>query len=139
VIHRRDELRASKILQERAFANPKIDFIWNTVVTEVEGDKEVASARLRNVLTGAESALPVAAVFVFIGQTPNTGFMNGLVEMDEGGHVLVNLWMETSTPGIYAAGDIRAQSARQVVTGAGDGATAAIRADHYISNHFPAE
>jgi thioredoxin reductase (NADPH) len=139
VIHRRDELRASKILQERAFANPKIDFIWNTVVTEVEGDKEVASARLLNVLTGAESALPVAAVFVFIGQTPNTGFMNGLVEMDEGGHVLVNLWMETSTPGIYAAGDIRAQSARQVVTGAGDGATAAIRADHYISNHFPAE
>jgi len=139
VIHRRDELRASKILQERAFANPKIEFIWNTVVTEVEGDKEVESARLKNVLTGAESALPVAAVFVFIGQTPNTGFMKSLVDMDEGGHVLVNLWMETSTPGIYAAGDIRAQSARQVVTGAGDGATAAIRADHYISNHFPAE
>ena len=139
VIHRRDELRASKILQERAFANPKIDFIWNTIVTEIDGEKEVQSARLRNVLTGEESALPVAAVFVFIGQTPNTGFMKNLVDMDEGGHILVNLWMETSTPGVYAAGDIRAQSARQVVTGAGDGATAAIRADHYISNHFPAE
>src|SRR5438874_7957638 len=139
VVHRRDELRASKILQERAFANPKIDFVWNTVVTEVAGEKEVQAAQLKNVLTGEESALPVAAVFVFIGQTPNTGFMKDLVDTDEGGHVLVNLWMETSAPGIYAAGDIRAQSARQVVTGAGDGATAAIRADHYISNHFPAE
>ena len=139
VIHRRDELRASKILQERAFANPKISFIWNTVVTEVEGEKEVTSARLKNVVTGEESHLPVAAVFVFIGQTPNTSFLQGLVDLDEGGHILVDLWMETSAPGIYAAGDIRAQSARQVVTGAGDGATAAIRADHYISNHFPAE
>jgi thioredoxin reductase (NADPH) len=139
VIHRRDELRASKILQERAFANPKIDFVWNTVVTEVEGEKEVTSARLKNVVTGEESHLPVAAVFVFIGQTPNTSFLQGLVDQDEGGHILVNLWMETSAPGIYAAGDIRAQSARQVVTGAGDGATAAIRADHYISDHFPAE
>lgn len=139
VVHRRDELRASRILQERAFANPKIDFIWNTVVTKIEGEREVKSAHLKNVVTGEESDFPVAAVFVFIGQTPNTSFMEGLVDLDEGGHILTNLWMETNRPGIYAAGDIRAQSARQVVTGAGDGATAAIAADHYISSHFASE
>jgi thioredoxin reductase (NADPH) len=136
VIHRREELRASKILQERAFANPKIEFIWNTVVTKIEGERDVKSAHLKNVVTGEESDLAVAAVFVFIGQTPNTNFMHGLIDLDEGGHILTNLWMETNRPGIYAAGDIRAQSARQVVTGAGDGATAAIAADHYISSHF---
>ena len=121
VIHRRDQLRASAVLQERAFANPKMHFIWNTVVEEV---------------TGEESELPVSAVFIFIGQTPNTSFLEGLVEMDEGKHIIVNAWMETSRPGIFAAGDVRDSSARQVVTSAGDGATAAIRADHYITDTF---
>lgn len=136
VIHRRDELRASKILQERAFANPKMEFVWNTVVTEVMGEEAVTGLRLKNVVSGEESTFPVAAVFIFIGLTPNTGYLKGLLRMDEGGHIFVNEWMETEVPGIYAAGDVRANSARQVVTAAGDGATAAIKADHYITDHF---
>jgi thioredoxin reductase (NADPH) len=136
VIHRRDELRASAVLQERAFNNPKMHFVWNTIVESVDGDEAVESLHLRNVVTGEESDMPVAAVFIFIGQTPNSSFLDGLVEMDPGRHIIVNEWMETNVPGIFAAGDIRANAARQVVTSAGDGATAAIRADHYISDHF---
>jgi thioredoxin reductase (NADPH) len=136
VIHRRDELRASAVLQERAFANDKMEFIWNTIVESVEGDEAVESLHLRNVVTGEESDLPVAAVFIFIGQTPNSSFLDGLVELDAGRHIVVNEWMETNRPGIFGAGDIRANAARQVVTSAGDGATAAIRADHYITDRF---
>jgi thioredoxin reductase (NADPH) len=136
VIHRRDELRASAVLQERAFANPKMEFVWNTIVTSIDGDKEVESAHLKNVVTGEERDLPVKAVFIFIGATPNSGFLEGLTEMDAGGHAIVNEWMETGVPGLFAAGDLRANSARQVASSVGDGATAAIRADHYISSHF---
>ena len=139
VIHRRDQLRASKILQERAFANPKMEFIWNTLVTEIMGEEAVTGLRLKNVVTGEESTLPVAAVFIFIGLSPNTGYLKGRLPMDEGGHIFVNEWMETSIPGVFAAGDIRANSARQVVSAAGDGATAAIKADHYITDHFDAK
>jgi thioredoxin reductase (NADPH) len=137
VIHRRDQLRASRILQERAFANPKMHFIWNTVVTEILGQQEVEGARLRNVVSGEESLLPVKAVFIFIGHHPNTDWLRGLVPMDNGGHIVVNEWMETPLPGLFAAGDVRRNSARQVVSSAGDGATAAIAADRYISEHFP--
>ena len=136
VIHRRDQLRASRILQERAFANPKMHFIWNTVVTEILGEEAVAGARLRNVVTGEESVLPVKAVFIFIGHHPNTDWLRGLVPMDNGGHIVVNEWMETGLPGLFAAGDVRRNAARQVVSSAGDGATAAIAADRYISEHF---
>jgi thioredoxin reductase (NADPH) len=136
VIHRRDKLRASAILQERAFANPKIKFIWNTVVEEILGEDHVSGARVRDVVTGEERELPFDAVFVFIGLTPNTGYLRNKLNMDVGGHIFVNEWMETDVPGLYAAGDVRANSARQVVTAAGDGATAAIRADQYISEHF---
>jgi len=87
-------------------------------------------------VTGERSELPVAAVFIFIGLTPNSNYLRGKLRMDEGGHIIVNEWMETDIPGLFAAGDIRSQSARQVVSSAGDGATAAIRADHYISDHF---
>jgi thioredoxin reductase (NADPH) len=137
LIHRRDELRASRILQERAFENPKFEFVWSTVVTEILGEEQVTGVRLRHVVTGEERVLPVAAVFVFIGHHPNTEYLRGLLSMDEGGHILVNEWMETDQPGLFAAGDARQNSARQVVTGAGDGATAAIAAEHYISEHFP--
>ena len=136
VIHRRDELRASKILQERALAEPKIEFVWDTITTEIEGDDSVERLQLRNVKTEAASTLDVAAVFIFIGLSPNTGYLNGLLKMDEGGHIFVNEWMETDIPGLFAAGDVRVNSARQVVTAAGDGATAAIRADHYITDTF---
>ena len=136
VIHRRDELRASKILQERAFASDKMEFVWDTVVTAIEGSAAVERLSLQNVKTGAASTLDVAAVFIFVGLSPNTGLLDRVVKMDAGKHVYVNEWMETGVPGLYAAGDVRVNSARQVVTSAGDGATAAIRADHYITNTF---
>ena len=138
VIHRRDRLRASAILQERAFANPKMEFVWNTVVTEILGEEAVTGVRLRNRETGEDSSLDVAAVFIFIGQHPNTDFFRGLVPTDEGGHAVVNEWMETERPGLYVAGDARRNSARQVVSSAGDGATAAIAAEHYLANTFGA-
>jgi len=138
VIHRRDALRASAIMQERAFANPKMEFVWNTVVEEILGEDHVTGARVRDLVTNKTRTIDLGAVFIFIGLTPNTGYLRGKVKMDAGGHVFVNEWMETEVPGLFAAGDIRANSARQVVTAAGDGATAAIRADHYITEHFGA-
>jgi thioredoxin reductase (NADPH) len=136
VIHRRDSLRASRILQERAFANPKMSFIWNTVVEEVMGEDQVSGVRLRDVVTGEKCAMDVSAVFVFIGQHPNTGFLKGLVKMDAGGHAFVDDWMATAQPGLFAAGDVRQNSARQVATSVGDGVTAAIAVDHYLSDNF---
>lgn len=137
VLHRRDELRASRILQDRAFANPKMEFHWNTAVEEVLGDDHVTGVRLRDVVTGETSEMPLSAVFVFIGQHPNTGFLDGLVETDAGKHIIVDEWMKTSAPGLFAAGDVRQNSARQVASSVGDGVTAAIAADHYISGAFP--
>lgn len=138
VIHRREELRASQILQDRAFANPKMEFIWNTVVDRVNGDDKgsVTSLDLRNVVTGETSKLDVGAIFIFIGQTPNSHLLKGLVEMDEGGHALVDLNMATSLPGLYVAGDLRSRAARQLVAACGDGATAAIAAERYIETNF---
>lgn len=133
VIHRRGELRASKVLQERAFASPKIEFIWDTVVERVNGESGVESLDLRDVRAGERRTLPVAAMFVFIGQRPASELLAGLARRDGGGHVEVNGWMETGTPGLFAAGDLRSQSARQLVTAAGDGVTAAIRAEHYLA------
>ncbi|HEY8173180.1 MAG TPA: FAD-dependent oxidoreductase, partial [Dehalococcoidia bacterium] len=136
MIHRRDTLRASAILQERAFADAKMEFVWNTVVEEISGDDAVKQLHVRNVVTNEKSTLDVTGVFVFIGLTPNTAALRGKLRMDEGGHIVVNEWMETDIPGLFAAGDVRTNSARQVVSSAGDGATAAIRADHYISDTF---
>jgi thioredoxin reductase (NADPH) len=136
VIHRRDELRASAILQERAFANEKMDFVWNTVVEEIIGDGQVTGVRLKDVVTGKEREMPLSAVFIFIGQHPNTDFLTGLVKMDAGKHLLVDDWMRTDQPGIFAAGDVRQNSARQVASSVGDGVTAAIAADHYITDTF---
>jgi len=138
VVHRRDRLRATPVLQERAFAEPKIDFMWNTVVVEVLGDDVVTGARLRNLLSGEESEMAVAGVFIFIGQEPSMDYLKGLVAMDDTGHVIVNEWMETDVRGLFAAGDVRRNAARQVVSSAGDGATAAIRADQYMSEKFGA-
>lgn len=139
VVHRRDELRASAILQERAFANPKMTFAWNTVVDEVVGENQVESLKLRNVVTGEKSSMPVSAVFIFIGNHPNSDFIGDLVPRDKGGHIIVDEWMKTPEPGLFAAGDVRQNSARQVASSVGDGVTAAIAADHYITNAFPDE
>jgi thioredoxin reductase (NADPH) len=137
IIHRRDELRASRILQERAFANPKIEFAWNTVVDEVVGDGQVTALKLRDVVTGEVREQPFSAVFIFIGQHPNSSILDGLVEMDAGKHVIVDDWMRTKRAGLFAAGDVRQNSARQVASSVGDGVTAAIAADHYITSAFP--
>ncbi len=132
IVHRRDTLRASQVLQERAFAEPRIEFAWNTVVERINGTGHVESVTLRDVQSGTTRELAVAAVFVFIGQRPHTELLTGLVPLDQGGHARVNLWMETAVPGLFVAGDVRADAAKQLVSAAGDGATAAIRADYYL-------
>jgi len=134
VIHRRDQLRATRILQDRAFANPRIEFLWDTVVESITGDKLVGEIRLRNVKTGKGSNLVVSGIFVAVGLRPNTGYLKGLLKLDEEGFIPVNNQMETEVPGIFAAGDIRAGSIRQVVSAAGDGATAAIAAERFLSS-----
>jgi thioredoxin reductase (NADPH) len=132
VIHRRDELRATKILQEKAFAEKKIEFLWDSVLTAITGDAFVEGITVSNVKTKKETRLPVAGVFMAVGFRPNTGYLQGVVALDELGTVIVNDKMETSAPGIFAAGDIRSQSIRQVVAATGDGAVAAISAEKYI-------
>jgi thioredoxin reductase (NADPH) len=134
VIHRRDQLRATKILQERSFDQPKIEFLWDTVVESIRGDDKVRELGLRNVKTGAESKLEVSGVFVAVGLRPNTGYLQGVLALSPEGFILVNDQMETEIPGMFAAGDIRAGSARQVSCAVGDGATAAISAERYLSS-----
>ena len=134
VIHRRDQLRATKILSEGAFARPKIEFLWDTVVESIGGDGQVRELGLRNVKTGTESKLEVSGIFVAVGLRPNTGYLEGVVALSPEGFILVNNQMETGVPGVFAAGDIRAGSARQVSSAVGDGATAAISAERYLSS-----
>lgn len=132
VIHRRDELRATKILQERAFANPKIRFIWNSVVGEIQGENKVESLRIRNVEDDTWSEFPVDGVFVLIGADSNTECVRGHVALDGDGSVITDEDMRTSTPGVFAAGDCRRKAVRQIVTAAADGAVAALSAEKYI-------
>ena len=134
VIHRRDQLRATRILQERAFAEPKIDFAWDSVVEKVEGKDFVHGLRLRNVKTDQNSELEVAGLFVSIGFRPDTDYLKGLLTLDDIGHIITNEKMETGIAGIFAAGDVRQNSGRQAITAAGDGATAAIYAEKYLTN-----
>ncbi len=132
LVHRRDQLRAEKIIQERALANPKMRFVWNSVVTEVVGQETVEGVRIRNVQTGQDSDLAVQGCFVLIGTKPNTEFLRGLCELDDLGFAKVNARKETSVPGIFAAGDCEDSVWRQAVTAAGFGCSAAIAAKHYI-------
>ena len=134
VIHRRDQLRATKVLQERALANPKMEFIWDTVLESIKGDSQVRELQLRNVKTGGKSNLSVSGVFIAVGLKPNIEYLRGLLSLSDGGFIPVNGNMETEVPGIFAAGDIRAGSIRQVIAAAGDGAIAAIAAEAYISS-----
>jgi len=132
VIHRRDQLRAGQVLQERASAEPKLEFIWSTVVEETLGDKVLEGLRLRNVKTQGFSTLEVAGVFVAIGLTPNSQHLSNSVKLDDAGYVVTDEMMASSAPGIFAAGDIRRNSARQVAAAVGDGATAAMSAFKYL-------
>jgi len=133
VIHRRESLRATAILKERAFSEPKIEFLWNSIVTAITGDKLVEGLELKNLKTGKNNKLKTSGVFVSIGLIPNTEYLKGIIPLDDFGHIITNLKMETEVPGIYAAGDIRHNSIRQVIAAAGDGAVAAVYAKKYLS------
>jgi len=133
LVHRRDRLRAEPYMQERAFRNEKIEFIWDTVVDEIVGEQAVTGVRLRNVKTGAERLHPVQGVFIAIGHTPNTGFLGGQVALDERGYILTDDRARTNVPGVYAAGDVQDWRYRQVATSVGDGCRAAMEVEHYIA------
>ncbi len=135
VIHRRQELRATSILQERAFAEPKIEFLWNTVVEAIEGEDTVKRLQLCNVLTGEKSVLNISGIFMAVGFKPNTTYLKGTLSLDGNGAIITNEKMETSVPGVFAAGDIRANSIRQVAGAIGDGAVAAIYTGRFITGH----
>jgi thioredoxin reductase (NADPH) len=132
IIHRRDALRATKIYQERAMANPKIKFLWNSVVQAIKGDQIVRSIVVKNVKTGEITELTAEGVFMFVGLEPRTHFLKGLLQMDDGGYVLTNERCETSVKGVFAAGDCTKKLLRQIATAVGDGATAAFAAEKYI-------
>jgi thioredoxin reductase (NADPH) len=132
LIHRRNELRATKILQEKAFANPKIEYLWETAIEAITGNGFVRQISIANLKTGQKSTLDVDGVFVSIGTQPATGYLKNVLTLDANGAIIVNEKLETSVPGIFAAGDIRSGSARQVILAAGDGAMAAINAGKYI-------
>jgi len=134
VIHRRDELRASKIMQERAFANPKIKFRWNSEISEILGDTKIAGLRLRDTVTGAESELAVCGVFVAIGHDPRTELFTGQLATDSEGYLLVEQpSTRTAIPGVFASGDVVDHTYRQAVTAAGTGCAAALDGERYLS------
>jgi len=137
IVHRRDQLRAAKVVQERAFANPKMKFIWNTVPEKIEGnDKGVMSIQLKNVKTGEQSSLEVAGIFIYVGYNPNTNFLKGLVNLNESNYIITDDNMSCSTPGIFAAGDVRAKPLKQIATAVGDGAIAGVSAEKYLEENF---
>ena len=136
LIHRRSELRASKILQKRLFENPKIEVIWNTIIDQIDADAQglVNTLHLRDANTGATRALAATGIFIFVGFRPNTGIIEGHVDHDEMGYLRTDQNMQTSIPGLFAAGDLRAQLTRQVTTAVGDATTAAIAAEKYLKS-----
>jgi thioredoxin reductase (NADPH) len=134
IVHRRDEFRAGAILQDAVKENQKIKLILNTVLTEIIGKEAVTGVRMKNVVTGEESQLPVDGVFVFVGHTPNTQLFEDQLEMESGGYLVTDRLMRTSVPGVFAAGEAADPHYRQVITSAGMGAAAALRANHFIEN-----
>ncbi|QUG42665.1 thioredoxin-disulfide reductase [Psychrobacillus sp. INOP01] len=135
IVHRRDELRAQKILQDRAFANEKIDFIWNTTLKEIHGkDGKVASVTLVSTVDGTEREFETDGVFVYVGMLPLTKPFGNLGILNDNGYIVTNEKMETTVPGIFGAGDVREKMLRQIVTATGDGSIAAQAAQHYIEN-----
>jgi thioredoxin reductase (NADPH) len=136
IIHRRDQLRAEKILQERALSNPKIEFIWDTIVKKIEGNESVKSLKIENVKTRETSSLEVQGVFIYIGYNPNTEFLTGLLNLDSEGFIITDEKMATSAPGVFAIGDVRSKELKQIATAVGEGATAAVEAAKYIEENF---
>jgi len=135
LVHRRDQLRASKILQERAFANPKIELVWNKRVEDIRGDERgVTHLALVDTATEQPSRLDVGGVFVFVGFKPNTGLVHGHFEHDVGGYMITDDRMMTSIPGLFAAGDVRSQLTRQITTAVGDATTAAIAVEKFLAD-----
>ncbi len=132
IIHRRDALRATRIYQERALSNPKIKFLWNSVIEEIKGDQVVRSVVVRNVKTGEVKEVETDGAFLFVGLAPRTQFLRGLIEIDESGYILTDENCQTSVRGIFAAGDCRRKLLRQISTSVGDGATAAFAAEKYL-------
>jgi thioredoxin reductase (NADPH) len=133
LIHRRNELRATKILQEKAFTEPKLEFVWDSVIIEISGDNVVKKIKVRNLKTNKESFIQVSGIFVSIGVKPNTNYLKDILNIDENGSIITNEKMETNVFGILAAGDIRSGSIRQLVAAAGDGAVAAITAEKILN------
>jgi thioredoxin reductase (NADPH) len=132
IIHRREELRAGPILQKRAEENPKITFIFNTVVTGVSGTDKMEAAQLKNTRTGEETTFMADGIFIFIGHTPNTQLFEGQLKMDSHGYIETDMLMQTNVPGVFAAGEVADPHFRQVITSAGMGAAAAIQATHFL-------
>jgi len=132
LIHRRKELRASKIMQDRAFKNPKIDFVWDSAVVDVLGDSTVNGVRVRHVATGEEADLETDGLFVAIGHAPNTDLFAGQLDMDAAGYLVTGEGTKTNRPGVFAAGDVQDHVYRQAVTAAGSGCMAAIDAERYL-------
>ena len=139
IIHRRDELRANKVAQERAFQNPKIEFLWSHVVTEVLGEDHVTGVRVKNLKTNEEYVYPTDGVFVFVGSVPNTGFLEGVVELRPDGYVAVTDEILTSAPGVFAAGDVADPIYKQLATSVGAGTRAAMTAEKWLMEQEQAE
>jgi thioredoxin reductase (NADPH) len=139
VVHRRDTLRASKIMRDRATQNPKISFVWNTVLTGYQGKDVLEAVVLKNVLTGEEKLQPIEGVFMAIGHHPNTEFLRGILELDPSGYVVTRDGVETNIEGVFAAGDVHDKYYRQAITASAFGCMAALRAERWLELEAPRE
>jgi thioredoxin reductase (NADPH) len=135
IVHRRDALRAGKFMQKRADENPKIHYLWNTVVTGYQGKEVLEAAALRDVATGKEWVEPVSGIFMGIGHHPNTEFLRGVIDLDERGYIITHNDVETSMDGVFTAGDVHDRNYRQAITAAGFGCMAALRAERWLEMH----
>lgn len=134
IVHRRDALRADKIVQDRAFKNEKVNFLWDSVISSVSGEATVTKAGVRNVKTNEESEVPIDGIFVFVGNLPNTEPFEGQIDLDEKGYIIADQTLATSAAGVFAAGDVRSDNLKQVVWAAAEGAQAAVSAEKYIES-----
>jgi thioredoxin reductase (NADPH) len=132
LVHRRDELRAAPIAQERCFASPKFEFVWDCVPRKIDGDQAVEALEVENVKTGKTRRLPVNGVFMYIGQLPNTGWLKGIVDLDEQNYIVTDAHLQTKLPGVFACGDAHANPIKQIAMAVGEGALAAIQAQRYL-------